>query len=166
MTYLTRVSLDTGHLRRIERQEVGEPAIALLRPWLAELAASGERRPLPVPALAHYSASAVVEVGLVVTIWAPQGPHRPGAPALAGSGIPLVTLGVAQRSRQGRDLWAALVAQLGADEAARRPAEPWLAVKRYPSSRAFPDAFAWLGDLEACIAWAWITLRPEVGAAS
>src|SRR5574337_81919 len=150
MTYLKHITLSSG----------------LLRPWLAELVASGERRPLPAPALAHSSASAVVQVGLVVTIWCPRGRQRPGTPVLDGIGIPLVTLGVARRSRQGRDLWAALVASFGAHPAARRPAEPWLAVAVHESAAAHPEALVWLGDLERCMAWAWITLEPDLGAAS
>ena len=39
---------------------------------------------------------------------------------------------------------------------------PWLVVDLYLISLAAdPDAAAWLGDAERCIAWAWIETRPE-----
>lgn len=111
-------------------------------------------------ALAHYSADVLVEAGaLVATIYAPQGLHPPGRIA-TGPDDPLATLGVAQRSRHGERLWAMMIDNFGAAPGLTRPAEPWCAVALHPALAMHIDAAHWLGDLERCIAWAWITRDP------
>lgn len=162
--YITHITLATGHARHSPREEVGDDILRVLHPWLADMIASGESRPLPVLALYHYAASAALEGGgLVCTIWGPAGPHVPGRQHI-GEMMPLVTLGVAQRSRQGPDLWALMLAQFGGLEGLARPAEPWCAVALHPTLARYPDSAEWLGDLERCIAWAWITRAPQLGA--
>lgn len=64
-------------------------------PWLLSLVNAGQKSPLPVAALSHYSAIDFMrDGGLLVTAYGPSGPHRPGQPTSAD--IPLVTFGVAQ----------------------------------------------------------------------
>lgn len=162
--YLNHITLPSGHTRRSPRAEVSDEALALLAPWLRAAANSGGRAALPVAELSHYSAAALIEGGgLVVTIYGPAGPHVAGRPH-AGDVMPLVALGVAQRSRQGGDLWAMMLANFGCADGLQKPGEPWCAVALHPSLIDTPDAAHWLGDLERCIAWAWITRSPQIGA--
>lgn len=160
--YIEHITLTTGHTRRSSRAEVTDAALAVVSRWLQRAIETGTAQPLPVPALSHYSAVALLAAGaLVVTIYGPIGPHTHGQPH-TGQTTPLITLGVAQRSRHGGDLWGTLVATFGATEGARRPTEPWCAVALHPAMGAFSGAPHWLGDLERCIAWAWITRAPQL----
>lgn len=163
--YIIHITLSTGHTRNSPREEVGDDILRLLVPWLNGLTQQpGQRAPLPVPDLAHYSASATVDAGaLLATIWGPRGPYLPGR-AHDGEADPLVTLGVAQRSRHGGDLWAMMVAQFGVAPGLKRPAEPWCAIALHAGLMAHPQTAEWLGDLERCIAWAWVTRAPQMEA--
>lgn len=162
--YINHITLNTGHLARTQRAGVDPEVTALLAPWLQVIVNSGQAHPLPVPELAHISAQAFVQDGgLVVTVSAPAGPHTPGKPH-TGPAMPLVTLGVAQRSRQGAALWALLVNAFGQKPGLQEPGAPWLAVALHPSAAAYTGALDWLGDFERCIAWAWITRNPVLGA--
>lgn len=161
--YLIHITLTTGDSRKSPRSEVGDDTLALVAPWLAEILSSGDQRPLPAQELAHFSASATVQDGgLVCTLWAPAGPHHPGR--AAPGRLPMVTFGVAQRSRQGADLWALLVAQFGAVPGIRKPAEPWCGVVVHEAAGAYRGDLHWVGDFERCVAWAWITRHPIIGA--
>lgn len=161
--YIRHITLTTGHCNRSSRAEVDDATLAVLAPWLVKAVASGAPQPLPVDDLSHYSAVAFTDGGgLVVTIYAPSGPHVPGQSSRPG-GTPLVTIGVAQRSRHGGNLWAMMVASFGAAAGLAKPQEPWCAVALHPAVALHEDAARWLGDLERCIAWAWITRRPLLG---
>lgn len=165
MSYLYHVTLGTGHLRRSPRAEVGDAVLRDLAPWLAGALASGAPSPLPVAALSHFAVRATREAGaLLVTLLAPRAPHARGRP-YRGETIPLITLGVAQRSRQGAELWAMMVAQFDAAPGLAKPAEPWCAVAVHPPVAGYPESLDWLGDFERCAAWAWITRNPDLGAA-
>jgi hypothetical protein len=161
MTYITHVTLQTGHARRSPREEVSDATLALLSPWLDQLLAAGTPLPLPVPALSHFAASATVDNGaLLLTLFAPLGPHQTGKPAKAE--LPMVTLGIAQRSRHGAQLWPLLAQLPGIATGLERPAEPWCAVVLHPTLAAYHGDAAWMGDFERCVAWAWITRRPAL----
>lgn len=153
--YLHHLTLTTGHLRRSPRSEVDGETLARIGPWLAAAIDDGRAMPLPVSELADYSALAKVHDGaLLVTISGPplaSGPMRGRAP-------PLVTLGVAQRSRHGAALWPLLIGphMPPAKPGLQRPAEPWCAVALWPTISLYPSAMEWLGDMERCISWAWI----------
>lgn len=149
--YIYHMALASGHTRRSPRAEVADETLALLAPWLAAAVNSGQRHPLPTAELAHYDAAVTVENGgLLVTVFAGDDP--------------LATFGVAQRSRQGGDLWALILAHFPAKPETGKPAEPWCAVALHPALIAHPDAMGWLGDFERCIAWAWITRDPQIEA--
>jgi hypothetical protein len=153
--YIQHITLSTGHNARTSRTDVSDETLAVLVPWLNAGIESRAPQLLPVPQLSHYSAVAIVERGtLVCTIYGPPGPHMSEPP-------PLVTFGVAQRSRQGGELWDMLVGQFGAKPGLQKPSEPWCAVALHPSLAADP-AVQWIGDLERCIAWAWITRNPAI----
>jgi hypothetical protein len=95
--------------------------------------------------------------------YGPLGPHVPGKKHSTDEAkfLPLVTLGVAQRSRESADLWGHLVSMLGCKPGLQQPSLPWCAVALHAPMVAFPDAVSWLGDLERCIAWAWVTRNRE-----
>lgn len=147
--YINHLTLASGHIRRSERAEVDDETLKILAPWLSDAINSGERHPLPVAELAHYEAAAFVEDGgLLVTVFAGENP--------------LVTFGVAQRSRHGGNLWAKMLANFPAKPGTQKPAEPWCAVALHPALIAHPDAMGWMGDFERCVAWAWITRNPQM----
>ena len=163
MMYLTHITLTTGHQSRSERADIDDATLALLAPWLDTLLATGDTPPLPVAPLAHFSASAAQQDGaLILTLFAPAGPHTPGQPATAGRLIPMLTMGVAQRSRHAAALWPLLVAQHGTVARLREPGTPGLAVVPHPSMPAYRGDIAWMADFEACVAWAWIIRKPTL----
>lgn len=164
MTYINHITLSTGHYRRSPRAEVDDVTVRLLHPWLLSAIASVAIAPLPLPELSHYGARVIKDTGLVVTLYAPGSPHLKGKPH-TGKQVPIVTLGVAQRAREAADLWAILVANFGAPSSVKRPSTPWCAVALHENIMVFPDALAWVGDLERCIAWAWITRNPSITSA-
>lgn len=161
MNYINHITLATGDCRRSPRAEVDDATLAVLIPWLKQAIASGNIEPLPVPPLSHYGARVIKKTGLVVTIYGPRGPHTPGQPH-SGESLPLVTLGIAQRSRESGDLWAMLQANFGGKPGVKAPATPWVAVSIHDNIVAYLDALQWLGDLERCIAWAWVTRNPAI----
>ena len=148
MTYIHHLTLTTGHASRVSDGDVSGETMARVRPWLEAMVESGRPMPLPVSALADdYSAHASAKDGaLLVTVSGP-------------TGLPMVTIGVAARSRHAVKLWAELVALSGAADPGR-PSAPWCAVVLWPDLSAHMDAAAWLGDLERCVAWAWVNANP------
>lgn len=157
--YLNHLTLSTGHTRRSERAEVSGETLARVGPWLAALVESGQPAPLPVSGLADYSGHASVFDGaLVVTI---SGAALADGP-MAGKPPPLVTVGVARRSRHSAALWPLMTGPVmpKAKPGLQGPAAPWCAAAIWPTLALYPDAVSWLGDLERCIAWAWIERSP------
>lgn len=154
--YINHLTLSTGHISRIERGQVSGEALGRVAPWVAVLAASGKAAPLPVSGLDGYTALASVADGaLILTVSGlppESGPMRDKAP-------PLVTLGVAKRSRHGAALWPLLTEHVMplAKRGLARPSEPWCGVVIWPTLMMYPSANEWLGDFERCIAWAWCT---------
>jgi len=160
--YINHITLGTGDCRRSPRSEVHDETLAVLVPWLNQARSSGKIEPLPVAPLSHFGARVVKDIGLVVTIYGPRGPHTPGRPH-SGEWLPLATLGIAQRSRESVDLWASLQANFGSKPGITAPAAPWVAVAIHDTIVGYLDALQWLGDLERCIAWAWVTRNPALG---
>lgn len=144
MTYISHITMGTGHNRRSPQSEVGAGVIAWLSPWLDKLLENGGALPLPEPSLGSCSAAAHIEQGgLVMTVFA-------GAD-------PLVTFAVAGRSRQSAALWAYMQAQHGAAPGLTAPDAPWLAVAMRSGFAAHPDVAAWLADFERCVAWTFLS---------
>lgn len=162
MNYINHITLSTGHCRRSPRSEVHDETLDILVPWLNQARSSGDIVPLPVAPLSHFGARVIKDIGLVVTIYGPRGPHTPGQPH-SGEWLPLATLGIAQRSRESADLWASLQANFGGKPGVTAPATPWVAVAIHDTIGGYLDALQWLGDLERCIAWAWVTRNPALG---
>ena len=159
--YINHLTITTGHNARTSRADVADETLSVVAPWLQSIVGTGQRSPLPVPALSHFSAVAYVQDGsLVVTVYGPSGPHRTGQPA--GADIPLVTFGVAQRSRHSEPLWAMLLANFEHPDGIKQPSTPWCAAIVYPSAIAHKTALSWLADFERCCAWGWITRNAKL----
>lgn len=152
--YIKHLTLQTGHTSRINPGDVSGEALARVGPWLAALVESGQSAPLPVSGLADYTGQAAVFDGaLICTISGPAPQYGP----MAGKAPPLVSIGVAARSRHGAALWPLMTGPVmpPAKPGINRPGEPWAAVAIWPTIALYPCAIDWMGDLERCIAWAW-----------
>lgn len=158
--YINHITLSTGHCRRSPRSEVDDATVQLLYLWLVRAIASGAIEPLPVAALSHFGARVIKEVGLVVTLYAPRGPHTKGQPH-TGEHVPIATLGIAQRSREAKELWDGFAKHFGPTRATM-PTTPYCMVAMHENIVTVMDALDWLGDLERCIAWAWVTRNPAI----
>lgn len=155
--YINHITLTTAHVTRSQRADVDDGTLAVVTPWLQQAVNSGRQHPLP--GLPEYAATVFLQDGgLVVTVYARQ--------ADIGPRLPLVTFGVAQRSRHGEALWALMMANFGAHARAQRPREPWCAAALHPTLQLDIEATEWLADFERCVAWAWITRTPDLTSAS
>lgn len=144
--YIAHLTLTTGDMSRIYRGDVEGEELARVRPWLAASAGRGEH-PLPVSALADYTAWVDAADGAtIVTVFGP-GPAGPKKP-------PLVTFGVASRSRHSRPLWAQMTAphMPAVAPGVQMPAYPWCATAIWPTVVLDLAATRWLGDFERCCA--------------
>lgn len=143
--YLWHITLETGHSRRSPRAEVDDEVVAVMAAFVVRALNSGAVAPMPGPL--GYGARVSGEGGvLMVTI--------ARLPL-----VPLVTFGVATRSRHSARLWRLLhdgaASPLRTDRA-DVPSPPWLGVRLEPGILSDPTALSWLADAERCIAWAWI----------
>ena len=166
--YIEHVTLLTGHTRQSPRSEVDDATLALVAPWLDAAVKAGHptRHALPVPALSQYSISTTHVTGaLLATVWAPIGPHVQGKP-FGGACEPIVTIGVAQRSRHASDMWPLLlqIQALSTPVFAQKPRAPCCVVVLHPPLIARSQPLDWLGDFQRCVAWAWITRNPHLQA--
>lgn len=145
---LAHVTLTTGHVRRSPRDEVGAPALEVLRPLLARVLA-GE----------------TVEVPWVDGTYRLRGVADAGCCALVllGDDAAIVaTIGIGGDPAGSPALWRQLhqyaldAAPVVTDPAAPPPV-PWCAARLDVGATTHPDAMEWLGDLERCLAWAYLT---------
>lgn len=148
--YLNHITLSTGHLARTSRADVTDDTIKALKPWLQSALDYADPYPLPGPLGARdgFVMSAGMQGGGLIC-------HVGQVDA-----GPLVTFGVAARSRQAGELWAWLCAQYGSAEALVAPSVPWCAVALHPAFLQQHGAAAWVGDFERCIAWTWLERSP------
>jgi hypothetical protein len=144
--YVQHVTLDTGHVRRSPRSEVRDDIIELLDGWIGRMLA-GEAVPAG-------------DIGIVLTAQA-RGRCLLIEVADARSLDPLATIGVGVHSRCGAPLWRELHADARptATAAERPPPEPWVAARLRPDIVHHVGVADVLGDLERCLAWAWIERR-------
>lgn len=146
--YLRHITLDTGHQRDSYRSEVADDVVALLRPLIDDSIRLRAPVPVPVPGLAGYVIEAMGgrNRALMVSVWGPLSPAVPQARPL------LVEFAVAPTSLAGSMIWRDWDASPGG----RPPSAPWCVVSMSEGLAEDPEAAQWLGDLERCIAWAWI----------
>jgi hypothetical protein len=144
--YLRHITLSTGHTRRSPRAEVLPGTTKALRPWLAACIKHVDDYPLPGPlgTLHGFVMQANVRDGALICH---VGQMQAG---------PLVTFGIAARSRQSGELWAWLCAQYGSVNTMTAPSTPWCAVHLHPAYTEQQGMSAWVGDFERCVAWTWL----------
>ena len=149
MTYITHITLTTGHVTRQQRPDMPDAAVAAAQQWLsAALVHDGKQRVQLPKSVAdpHYSGVALsTPGGVIVTIYG----HHAGM----GVDIPIISFGMARRSRNAQKLWGQLCAAAKTAPTEPPPA-PWVAVIVYVSLAAFRDAAAWLGGFETALGWA------------
>lgn len=152
--YLHHITVTTGHASRSRREDVPDSALNMLRPWIADCLATGET--MAIPEVAPYRGQCLREGGaLMCTVWA----HATDI----GNPDPIVTFGVAARSRDARRVWDVLIATPGEKPAdLAMPGAPFCGVIIHPTAARHPDAFAWLGLFEQVVSWAWVTKNPGV----
>lgn len=160
---IDHITLDTGHVRRSPRHEVGAEALAAMRDSLADTLAHPHER-TPLPAMAGYSYSASAEDGsLMVTIWGTLHPAV-GPPSIGPA--PVVTFGVARAGGDAAGLWRLLHGARGGMAAApyvtrvdQAPPAPWLAARLEAGSTLIPAGdLLWMADFERVTAWAWLEM--------
>lgn len=152
--YIYHITLTTGHCRKSPRSEITDEAIKIIKDWLKKGLEMDTPIPLPVPDLSHFAAKVLTDKGaLVVTVYGPLGPHVPGRPAGAPE-LPLISMGVAKRSRHSAYLWEVLAKM--ATPKIDCPHTPWCGVIVYPGLARYIDSTEWLADFERCVAWAWV----------
>lgn len=146
MNYLNHITLSTGHTRRSPRAEVSQDTIKMLRPWLDACIKYIDDYPLPGTLGSNHGfvmSASVFHGGLIC-----HAGHMQNGP--------LVTFGVAERSRQSGELWSWLCAQYGSAQALQAPGTPWCAVALHPAYMRQHGVSAWIGDFERCVAWTWL----------
>ena len=149
LMYLNHITLSTGHTRRSPRSEVSDDTIKALTPWLTAALAHVDDYPLPGPlgACDGFVAGVSIQHGaLLCHIGQVQ----------AG---PLVTFGVAARSRQSGELWAWMCAQYGSAAALTAPGTPWCAVALHPAFGQQHGIAAWVGDFGRSLAWTYLSKK-------
>lgn len=141
---IRHLTLETGEQLNCRRNQVADEDLAVLRPLL-DRAIAGEAVRLPFgDPPCSITASVGPERALRVTVWAPPVHEGP---------VPLVTIGVAPTAQASTALWTIWFGRARDD---MTPAPPWCVVQMRPGLVAYPRAADWLGDLEVCIAWAWV----------
>ena len=161
------VTLNTGDQTPQPPSVLGPGTEALLRPLVAELLPVSDgiprTRPLPFP-LEQYTVQAVAQEATapLFRVYAP--PPDP-LPAEGAELAALVSFGVAvRRGPEALALWASLHDLAGSVEVTltdprQSPRPPWCGVLCHPALFLDPDAAAWLGDFERCMAWTVVKLR-------
>ncbi|WP_371346111.1 hypothetical protein [Ancylobacter sp. IITR112] len=147
--YIKHITLNTGHSVQSPRAGVRDDIVNLLRPVLRN-------------AIESHALTPLVYGALNVSLRATSG----GAHAMItlfddASGHPIITMTVATRSRGATGLWEMLhrdFAGMDTDPSVP-PLAPWCGVVLLPALPLRPDALGWAGDLERCLAWAWMEER-------
>lgn len=130
---LLHITVNTGHARLSPRSEVGDEAIGLLIP-LIERALSGQRVQIPAPEPCYLEAR-------------PKGRNLLAVLRDAAN-RPVITMAVGVENAEAiwRDLSGVPIA----------PPVPWCAVRLEAAVVFHLPMMRWIGDLERCLAWAWI----------
>lgn len=145
--YIQHITIQTGHVRRSWRHEIDPAILEQVGAILAD-ALRGDRQ---IPGDPPGCILRAMRSGrcLLASVRSPEE---------SGARIPLVTFGVAAHSRCGASLWRLLTevpVRVSSDPC---PEEPWCAVRLEAGLAVYPAAAHWLGDMERCIAWAWMDL--------
>jgi len=146
VTHIRHVTLTTGHARDSFQGEVAPEALGALADLLSQALAGGRA---PIPNTGCALTATAEGHALLATVY--------GAEA-SGVAPPIVTIGVARKSRVSPRLWGLLHEdrlQLATDPDTWPPA-PWCAARLDVGAATYPEAMGWVGDFERCLAWAWV----------
>lgn len=158
--HLHHLTITTGHSRRYHRHEVAPHVLAGLRQLLRDALPPGRD-------------TGRIELDMIEPAGHWLRLTRYGRCLLAtlmhADDMPLVTFGVATHSRCGATMWRHLVdgATLAAEalerppDPRRAPQKPWCAARLEAGIAYMPDSAEWAGDLERCLAWAWMDMIEE-----
>jgi len=146
MHSMRHIILNTGQDIRSRREEVNDVEVALLQSLLAR-AVTGER---------------VASLGtpLACTITAEDHAGALFAKVWIDTAV-LVAIGVADNIGS-EAMWRHMHDVAAVEEITHtwplgdRPPAPWCVALRFPAAPLYRDAMSWIGDLEVCIAWAWL----------
>lgn len=149
MSTMSHITITTGHHRASPRSEVYDETLDLLEPLLRRVVA-GETVAVPNVKPVCALTGAATGDALILTVWGPSTEDM--------GRIPLATVAVARGPDESERLWGLIhttaVPPIGRPGAA--PTAPWCAARIDPGLAYYPEASEWLGDLERCLAWAWI----------
>ncbi len=144
--YIYHVTLLTGDTRQSWRHEV-DPKVMPVASAMLDRALAGER--VAIAGVEGYEITAAAGGRCcLVTAWRGD--------------TPLVTIGIAARSRCGAELWRRLHEDPWtplATSAAQCPPEPWCAAQIQPGLVPFMLDAHWLADFERVMAWAFLERR-------
>lgn len=141
--YIWHVTLQTGHTRQSWRHEISPELMPIITALLNTALADDGGVVLPGEPACRLIATAEGKC-LVATVQ-------------AADDTPLVTFGVAAHARCGAGLWRCMTEiPTHLSPMPERPQAPWCAANLMHGLGVYPSAAHWLGDLERCIAWAWI----------
>src|SRR5579885_1820950 len=144
--YLHHITLTTGHTRRSWRHEI-EPD---LMPGLKELVATAREE------------TGALLPGIVPQCWLyiTDTTRCALCSVRTTDDVPVLTFAVAEHARCGAQLWQILIETATVPckvEIDARPQTPWCAVRIDAGIALMPEESAKrLGDIERCIAWAWL----------
>jgi hypothetical protein len=148
--YISHITLNTGHTAVLHFDQDRQPSVDSVALELGRAVRDGQTNILlgrlrTEPP--HYQLKATaVGPSVICSVFSPV------------EHAPLVTFGVARRSRGGRQLWSALH-EPGKDlqtDFSAMPSTPWLASRIEASAVSDLPAFEWLADYQQLVAWAWI----------
>ena len=148
--YIWHVTLNTGHVAKQRREDVGEAAVAGLSDLLDGIL-QGAR--LPVPGCDGYLVNAShAGHGLIATVW--RGPWT--------NPVPILTTATALKSRSAPELWHLMHDQSTVPLMTDRetpPRTPWQADRIEVGGMMYADALTWTGDFSRSLAWSWAAYR-------
>jgi hypothetical protein len=153
------ITVNTGHVRWSPRDEVDRRLLSLLRDHL-HAALHGRA---PVPGFPAFATHATHEQNVLMATISRRRDE---------GWVPIVTLAVVPASGDLQGIWTLLRRGPSALPIADAPppdvsAGPWCLVRLWDVVALLPrEELEWLGDYERCLAWAWLEVPEDHGAAS
>lgn len=146
---MEHVTLNTGHSTKQASSAISEEAIHAVSAVLDDLLQGGKPK---VPGFPHFWMTGTEDgQNLIVTVWT----------SIQGERAPVLTTGVALKSRTAARLWEVLHKDRTDLVTGPRdmPTAPWIADRLEIGAKMRLDAMAWTGDLARCIGWTWFRYR-------
>jgi hypothetical protein len=146
--YLNHITLETGHVHRSPRADISAETLQFVTPHLMRAIERGEDVILAPGETGEFVLRATAAGAFLL------------ATAISRRHGPLITFGVAPRSRNAGRLWESL--HQGRTVETHRgdvPAAPWLAARMETTNVLALASARWLADYSRCLAWAWIESR-------